>query len=251
MPALAWWQWAVLALCALLAGMAKSGLPGLGFVIVPTIALAIAAPEAATGWLLPLLIVADLFALGFYRREARIPLLLRMAPWVVVGMIAGYAVLELADGRILTRLLAILLLAMIARHLLRARMGDRLAPRNAVAAAAFGVVAGFATTVSNAAGPVMVLYFVGLGLSKGELLGTSAWFFAVVNLAKVVPYAKTDPSQFSAASLAADAVVAPAVVAGSLIGRRLQHAIPQRAFEVTVMTLATVGTLALLWKSLR
>ena len=38
---------------------------------------------------------------------------------------------------------------------------------------------------ANAAGPVMTLYLSAAGIDKRRFVGTSAWFFLIVNLAKV------------------------------------------------------------------
>ncbi len=52
-------------------------------------------------------------------------------------------------------------------------------PHTLIFAWTLGIIAGFTTMVANAAGPVMALYFLAIGLPKYELVGTSAWFFLV------------------------------------------------------------------------
>ena len=48
-----------------------------------------------------------------------------------------------------------------------------------------GAAAGFATMTANAAGPVTTVYLIRAGLPMLQMIGTGAWFYLVVNLAKV------------------------------------------------------------------
>jgi len=58
MPALAIWQWALGATCAALIGVAKTGVPGVGILVVPLMVFTAGQARASAGWLLPLLCVA-------------------------------------------------------------------------------------------------------------------------------------------------------------------------------------------------
>jgi uncharacterized membrane protein YfcA len=70
-------------------------------------------------------------------------------------------------------------------------------------------------------------------------VATGAWFFFVVNLAKVPIYLWY--GLFSAESLAFDAMMAPLVIVGGFIGLWLIHRVPQRVFEWMVVALTTVS----------
>jgi hypothetical protein len=52
-------------------------------------------------------------------------------------------------------------------------------------AVAAGVAAGFTTMTANAAGAVMTLYLLAMRVEKLRFIGTSAWFFLIVNVSKV------------------------------------------------------------------
>jgi uncharacterized membrane protein YfcA len=110
-------------------------------------------------------------------------------------------------------------------------------------AAGYGVSAGFATTVANAAGPVMNLYLLARRLPKQEFVATGAWFFFVVNLVKLPIYGAH--GLIDRRSLMFDAALAPAVVAGALLGRAVLRRLPQAVFDRLVMAL-TVCAAALL-----
>ena len=46
-------------------------------------------------------------------------------------------------------------------------------------------MAGFGTTVGNAAGPIMGIYLIMMGFDKKQLMGSGAWFFLIVNTSKL------------------------------------------------------------------
>ncbi|MBI1785992.1 MAG: sulfite exporter TauE/SafE family protein [Acidobacteria bacterium] len=239
MPPLAAWQWLLGAFCAFLVGVAKTGMPGLGILVIPLMVLAVGDARLSAGWLLPILCTADLFAVIYWRRHAAAGRLFSLAPWVAAGVAAGAMALNFNE-RTLRPLVGAIILAMLAAHLRR-----RLRPEAGVSghAAPYGIAAGFATTVANAAGPVMILYLLSKRLPKEEFVATGAWFFFFVNLSKIPIY--TWHGLFSGRSLAFDALLVPAVLAGALTGRSLLHAIPARVFETLVIGLTAVSTLLL------
>jgi uncharacterized membrane protein YfcA len=92
---------------------------------------------------------------------------------------------------------------------------------------------------------------VRLGLGKDEMVGTSAWFYFAVNLAKVPVYIalgawSSGGRFFTGSTLAFDAVVFPAVLIGLFSGRRMLHRLPERAFLVGVLVLSAAGAIKLL-----
>jgi hypothetical protein len=58
--------WIVVALCATMVGITKTGIPGMGILVVPLMAGVLPA-RSSVGVLLGILILADLFAAGYHR----------------------------------------------------------------------------------------------------------------------------------------------------------------------------------------
>ena len=85
----------------------------------------------------------------------------------------------------------------------------------------YGIAAGFATVVANAAAPIMSMYLLSRRLSKEQFVATGAWFFFVVNLAKIPVYVWFH--LYSAESLVFNALMAPLVIAGGFAGLWLIH----------------------------
>ena len=57
-------QWLIVLLCALLVGMAKTGLSGVGLMVVPLLA-SVFGGRPSVGLLLPILVFADVFAVSY------------------------------------------------------------------------------------------------------------------------------------------------------------------------------------------
>jgi uncharacterized protein len=242
------------AAAALMVGTAKTGVPGFGTLAVPLMVLAVGDARLAAGWLLPLLCVADVFAVMFYLRQAYARRLMVLLPWVLGGMALGAVALS-APERLLRPTVAVVVLVMIGVRWVRSRgaLFSDSRGRNADAAGAarpattrsrsgtaiYGASAGFATTIANAAGPIMSLYLLGQRLPKDEFVGTGVWFFLIVNLCKVPVYA--GHGLITARSLAFDAALLPALVAGAVLGRVLLRRLPQGIFERVVLALTVVA----------
>lgn len=236
MPQLEWWQWFLGAGAAFFVGVAKTGVPGLGILVVPLMVLAVGDAKQSAGWLLPILCMADLFAVIYWRRHAAASRLFALAPWVLLGLGAGAWALSMPESGI--RILVGLIVSVMLVAYLRRRMmatGEQLD----VPAAPYGIAAGFATTVANAAGPVMNLYLLSKRLPKEEFVATGAWFFFIVNLSKVPVYVAH--GLFSSRSFAFDALMFPPVLAGVLTGRWLIHRIPTRVFETLVIVVTALS----------
>lgn len=231
-------------LAALLVGISKSGLPGLGILVVPIMAMVMPARESV-GALLPMLLIGDLMAIFWFRRHARWAWILRLLPWVAGGMLAAAWTLARIDSAHLRPLLGGLVLVMLALELARSRLGWNKLPHHPAFTASVGAAAGFSTTLGNAAGPVMNIYLLSRGLPKMEFVGTQAWFFFLVNATKVPIYASQ--GMISRSSLMFDLAVAPLILVGAWIGTVLLRRLPERVFFALVFLLALAGGLRLLW----
>ena len=240
------WQWALLSLGAFFTGLSKTGIAGLGVLSVALFANALPARES-TGALLPLLLCADLFGLAFFRKHASWPQLWKLFPWVILGVVAGYFTLGRINSAQMQRLIGGILLAMVALHVWRKRQADPLAdplPHAWWPAALTGVLAGFTTMVANAAGPVMSIYLLAVGLPKLVFIGTGAWFFMLVNSLKVPFSVKL--GLITSASLRMDAMLLIPMIPGALLGPVILRRIQQTWFEAMVLGLTVLASVRLM-----
>lgn len=245
MPELGPAQWTAVVVALLLVGAAKTSFSGLGVVAVALFALALPARES-TGALLPLLLVGDLLAVLLYRRHADWRRLGRLLPWVAVGVALGALVVGRVDDDQMRRLIGLTLLGVLAAALLQrrlARAAEQLPPEARWAVPLVGVLAGALTMLANAAGPLLSLYLLAAGLPVLSFLGTSAWFFLVVNAFKV-PFS-VGLGLITGPTLVLALVTAPAVVVGALVGRVVVQRVDQALFERVTLGLTFVAAVRL------
>jgi uncharacterized membrane protein YfcA len=262
-------DFSLLALAASLVGLSKTAMPGAGTIAVAVFAAVLPAKES-TGALLILLILGDLFAVWTYHAHADWATLRRLVPTVLAGVLVGTFFLAAADDGTVRRVIGVILLVLVAVTLVRRSAAMRGRNRSGLDAAggtaatdlagradhapgrrwrrlatgSYGVLAGFTTMVANAGGPVMSMYFLATRFSINRFLGTAAWFFFVVNLAKT-PFS-VSLGLISLPSLRLDLLLAPAVVVGALVGRRLARRINQKLFDRLVLALTIVSATYLL-----
>jgi uncharacterized protein len=243
---------AIGAFAALLVGLSKTALPGAAIVATPMLATVLDG-RAIAGTTLPILLAADLFAIAWYRRDARWDLLRPLVAPVAVGFAIGawFFVAVGTATRPLDVTIGVIVLVMVAIQVYRSVRRAAAAEPTVVAAAGYGAAGGFTTFVSNTAGPIMNTYLVRLGLDKHEMIATSAWFYFLVNMTKVPIYLALGEWSaggrfFTADSLAYDLTLVPMVVIGAYGGRRLFPHLPQQLFLGVVLLLSAAGAINLL-----
>ncbi len=239
------WDWFLALLAALLVGVAKTGITGLSLLFVSIFA-SIMPARRSTGVVMPLLIVGDIVAVLSYRRHAQWKHILRLFPWAAVGVVCGAFAVGRMDERQTRLAIGAIVLSLGILHLVRrSRSGATDEEHAAWFGPLMGILAGFTTIVSNAAGPLMVIYLLAMRLPKMEYMGTMAVFFMTLNLFKA-PF-MIWLGLVTPATLLLDAELAPAVIVGTLLGRWLLGRFNQRAFENVALGLTFVAGLKMLF----
>lgn len=237
--------WVVVLVCAVLVGIAKTGVPGVSILNVPLMAAVMPAGRSV-GVLLGMLIIGDLFAAGYYRRHAQWGHVIRLLPAAVAGIVCGYFAANVISDRQLKVAIGVIVLVMLAVSYLRTRRGKEAAiPTHWSFAVVMGFVAGVTTMMANAAGPVMVIYLLAMRLPKMEFVGTGAWFFFIVNWIKVPFSAKLDMMTLESVSL--NLMTLPLIAAGAFAGIIILKKIPQKAFTTVVQIMAVAAAVKLLF----
>jgi uncharacterized membrane protein YfcA len=232
------YQWMIVLLCAVLIGMSKTGLSGLGLMVVPILA-SVFGGRPSVGMLLPLLIFADVFAVTWYHRHAEWRHVLRLLPWAFVGILSAVWTGKAISDEMFNRLLAGIVIAGIGLMIWQDVRKMKEIPDHWWFSMVLGLLGGFATMIGNAAGPVMALYLLSMRLPKNQFIGTAAWFFFIVNLSKV-PFHVLAWGTITRHSFLFDVMMIPAIAAGAFLGIWLVRLIPERAYRVFIM----VSTLA-------
>jgi uncharacterized membrane protein YfcA len=251
MPHLSPWIWAALALAAFGQGLSKTGIAGISILSIAAFAFFLPA-KTSIGVVLPILICCDLVAVLAYRRNAVWRHLARLFPWAALGVILGFLVLKFAANRDLSRLIGSILIVLVGVQWWRKNRqtdtnnSQAEVPHSAAFVAVMGVAAGFTTMVANAAGPIMVIYFLASRLEKMEFMGTGAWFFMILNWFKV-PFSAS-LGMISMKSLPYDYWLAPSGMLGALFGRWIIRYVNQSVFETSALVLTLLASIRLLFE---
>jgi uncharacterized membrane protein YfcA len=241
------WLW--LALAGLLVGVAKTALNGVASIAVVIFAAVLPARES-TGAILPLLLCGDVIAVLWYRRHADWRTIWRLLPGVLPGLILGAWFLAVVDDVLMRRTIAVILLVMCTLQLWqlahRAEATTNGSPRHThgLVTVGTGATAGFATMTANAAGPITTIYLIRADLPMLRMIGTGAWFYLVVNIAKV-PFS-AGLGLITPTSLVRDALLVPALILGAGLGILLVGRLRQRQFEVAALGFSAATAVLLL-----
>ncbi|MEI6389026.1 MAG: sulfite exporter TauE/SafE family protein, partial [Spirochaetota bacterium] len=228
----------VVCIAALLAGISRTGIPGLGMLLVPLVALVMPA-MTSMGFLLLIFVAADLMSVTYLRRRVAWNRLFRILPWTVAGVVLGYLAMNFVTEAIFKPLVGWMILAVVGLDLLRRRVGLEFALESRKFAAAAGILAGIFTMMANAAGPIMTIYLLSMNLPKEEFIGTSAYFYCIINLVKVPLSVALGLITWE--SLKVDLMLVPLIALGCFAGVFIIKGVSQRFFNNLVQGFAVLG----------
>ncbi len=238
------WQWGVALLSGLIVGFAKTGVAGTGLLAVPLFAM-IFQPGQSVGVLLPVLCMADVLAVSYYRRHADWSKLWPLFPWVFLGLVVADRLASRIPDDVLRWVIAGIVLIMLAFSHFSKQKEISWQGSGWILRAFLGVLCGVTTMLANAAGPVMSVYLLACALPKKSFIGTGAWFFLLINLVKM-------PFMFhrgiiTADSLAFNLKLLPVIMIGGVLGIWAVKRINETVFKNAVSVLAALAALKLLF----
>ena len=243
-----WEFWVVAVIASVLTGISKGGVPIVGTLTVPLLALVIS-PVAAAGLMLPVYVVSDWFGLYAYRREFDKRILMIACVSMTLGVGIGWATARLIPENWVTVLVGVISVAFALNQLVRKTILAE--PKRAEWASGlfWCTIAGFTSFVSHTGGSPYQVWTLPLGMKKAVFAGTSTIAFAYINAVKLVPYFFLGQINLSSLEVALKLapVAAVAVFAGVWVVKRL----PEKLFfQIVTWSLLLIG-IELIWKGLR
>ncbi len=172
---------------AITLGFSKSGFKGLGFIVVSLMALAYSS-KASTGILLPLLVVADILAIIYYRNDANWRILWQLFIPMALGVVVGVFVGDRLSVNVFKQVMAVIVLISGILIAFIGKLPKEKIPDNRAFAITMGLAAGFCTMVGNLAGAFANIYFLAMQLPKRAFIGTSAWLFSYQYFQTAISY---------------------------------------------------------------
>ena len=163
--------------------MGKGGVKGIDMLNVTIMAIVFGS-KTSTGIVLPLLSIADIAAVTYYRRFAEWKYFWRLAPWMVIGILFGVFLGKDMHEVIFRKVMAGIVLITIIIVLFMEFRKTKTVSDHPAFAIGNGLAAGFTTMIGNLAGAFANLYFLAMRVNKNVFIGTGAWIFLFMNLFK-------------------------------------------------------------------
>lgn len=236
--------WAVALAAAFFVGMGKGGLPVVGMLSVPTLALS-TSPVTAAGLLLPVYVVSDMFGLWAYRHEFNARVIWIILPGALVGITVGWATATVVPEPLVTLTVGLIGLIFALNLLLRRKKDTPARAADVPRGLFWGVITGFTSFVSHSGGPPFQVYTLPLKMTKTVFAGTSTIAFAIINAVKLVPYWAL--GQFSPDNLHISVLLMPVAAAAVFVGVRLVRVLPEVLFFKLVTWALLLVSVKLIW----
>jgi uncharacterized membrane protein YfcA len=221
-------------------GISKGGFSGIGMIATPLLSL-VMPPLQAAAILLPIILLQDALSAWIYRRDWDAWNLKVMVPGAVLGVIAAWTFAAyFSDGAILLVVGVIALSFAIYTWWFRKVKPQDLPKPNVPLGVFCGGGAAFTSTLIQIGAPLYYVFVLPQRLPKMLYVGTTVWFFALVNVMKVVPY--TALGHFSTAGLLTSAALFPLAIASNFLGVWLVRITPEGIFyRITDLLVFVLG----------
>ena len=238
-------QWGLLVLSALVVGFSKTAISGAVLLVVPIMA-GLFGGKVSTGILLPMLIIGDVFAVRYYHRHADWGKIAKLLPFTAVGIIMGAFAGRYLNDRQFLILIAVSVLFCLMLLLILERKGNEIHVPNAIwVSAGAGLLSGFTSMIGNAAAPIFSVYLLAMGYTKNNFMGTSAWFFLLLNLLKL-PFQIFMWHNISMQGFTLSAALTVPILMGAGIGIFVLKRFDERLFRYVVMVMTAFAAVKLM-----
>lgn len=224
---------------AVFIGMSKTGIHGAGMMAVPFLAMVFGG-QLSSGILLPILCLADVIGVWYYHRHASWIHLRKLFPWAAVGTVLGTIVGGMIDDYTFRIVMGVIILMSVVIMIWLERGRRETVPDNKWFASLTGVAAGFTSMIGNLATSVVAIYFLTMRLPKNAFIGTTAWFFLVLNWFKV-PFHVVSWKTITWNTLFLDLITIPFIGLGASIGIAIVKRIKDRAYRWFIIGMTVVA----------
>jgi uncharacterized membrane protein YfcA len=238
-------QWFAIGFAVFVLGLSKSGIKGIGIIIIIILAF-VFGEKASTGILLPMLICADILAVIYYNRHADWGIIRKLIPWMIIGVLVGVWIGNDISEFIFKRLMAAIIIISVIIMFYMENKKSKNVPTNKLFSTGMGFLAGFTTMIGNLAGPVSNVYFLALRFPKNEFIGTAAWLFFIINLFKL-PFHIFIWKTVTIDTLALNSVLIPAVIIGFFSGTYIVKLISNVNYRRFILIVTAIGGIIMMF----
>lgn len=231
-------------LATFLLGMSKSGVKGIGVIIVILMALVFGS-RPSTGVLIPLMITADIIAVVYYHRHAQWKFLRKLMPMMIVGVLMGVWLGDRISEEAFKQVMAGFILVSVVAMIWMDRTKHITIPRHWSFSGSMGLLSGISSMIGNLAGSFASVYLLAMRLPKNAFIGTAAWLFFIINLFKL-PFHIFVWRTVNKDSLKMDLILAPAIFLGFLVGVWVVRLFSNELYRKFILLVTAIGAIFIL-----
>jgi len=233
-------------LATIILGMGKAGLKGLGVIIVTIMALVFGG-KVSTGILIPLMIIADIFAVIYYHRHTQWIYLTKLLPMMGIGVLLGVWWGNDISEQIFKQIMAIFILVTVIIMVWMDRRKTSRIPRHWLFSSSVGLLSGITSMIGNLAGSFANIYLLAMRLPKNEFIGTAAWIFFIINVFKL-PFHIFVWKTVTKETILINLFLAPAIILGFYLGVSLVKMINNEVYRKFIILVTAFGALIILFR---
>jgi uncharacterized membrane protein YfcA len=240
-------DWTLVLLASFLIGMGKGGVKGIDMLNVTLMAIVFGS-KTSTGIVLPLLLVADIAAVTYYRKHAEWKYFWKLAPWMMIGVLLGVFLGKDMHEQLFRKIMSSIVLVTIIIVLYMEFRKSKEVPSHPAFAIGNGLAAGFTTMIGNLAGAFANLYFLAMRVNKNVFIGTGAWIFLFMNWFKF-PFQVFYWKNITQETLQVDFYLVPVLLLGFWAGVKFVDRIQDEQYRKLVIALTLIGSIIMFIKS--
>ncbi len=237
-------MWIILFISAMSIGMSKTSIAGLTLFAIVILANIFGGKNSA-GIILPIMTIADIYAVLYYRKHAEWKYIIPILSWALLGILAGLLIGNYISDKIFKIIIGVIVLVCIIILILQDfKKKELLIGDSWIFTAIIGLAGGFATMIGNASGPIIAIYLLSKKMKKKAFIGTMAWFFMIVNVIKI-PLHIFIWKTITVKSFVTDLLMIPAITLGAILGILIIKKIPENIYRIIIISMTIVSSITL------
>ena len=241
-----WLSYSIIVFAVFLIGISKAGFGGgVGLLSTPLMSLVLPA-KVTVGFLLPLLIVADVFTIYHHWGHWDWRNLKILSLGAAVGILLGVVFIDRISDAQLKQLIGFGVIAFTLFQIIRGKIRGSESHYHPgfLQGTTVGASAGFVSAIAHSAGAIIAMHLLPQNLDKRTFVSTMVLFFAAVNLFKVIPYFSIGILSWE--TIKAGLIFLPIIPVGTMAGAWLNKRIDQASFTKIIYILVFITGVQLL-----
>ena len=203
--------------------------------------------KPSTGVLIPLMVVADIFAVIYYHRHTQWHFLKKLLPTMFIGVLIGVWIGNDISEVLFKQVMAIFILVTVSIMIWTENKKQKDIPNHWAFSSGMGLLSGITSMIGNLAGSFADIYFLAMRLPKNEFIGTAAWLFFIINVFKL-PFHIFIWKTVTFETLGLNLLMLPGIIVGFYVGVSVLKKINNQLYRKLIFVATAIGALLILLK---